>query len=132
MEFEMSKPKQGVLHDYDLMANNESSAQNKKCVVCSAVPMTFQWSDYHGEGMCTQCGTPYQLKGGSDQQKKENKYPYLNLRKEIIPLVQDYFFATGKFTYLGTGFSRPGIEEFYKWLEENKADELKGLLQDEH
>lgn len=43
--------KQGLLHDYDLMANAEPSArQPVQCAVCDAVPITYQWSDRSGRG----------------------------------------------------------------------------------
>jgi hypothetical protein len=117
--------KQGILHDYDLMANAEPSANAQTCVVCGASPMTFQWSDYSGEGMCTKCGTPYQLKWGSDEQRAEGKYPYLNLKDEFVPIVREYHQQTGAWTYLGTGFDRPGLREFDAWVKQNHPEMCK-------
>lgn len=67
----MTHPRAGILKDYDLMANAEPSAKAQRCVTCGADPVCYQWSDLSGEGMCTACGTPYQLKWGSDVQEIE-------------------------------------------------------------
>ncbi len=117
--------KSGILHDYDLHANLETSAQDRKCAICGASPMAFQWSDYSGEGMCCNCGCPYQLKWGSEKRVEEGKYPYLNLRKEWLEVAQEYFNETKKWTYLGTGFSRPGMQEFIEWVEKKHPEMLK-------
>lgn len=114
--------KAGILHDYDLMANREQSAQEQECVVCGQSPMSFQWSDYSGEAMCRKCGTPYQLKWGSDEQKEEGDYPYLNLRPSWVPIVREYHGETGAFACLGTMFGgpRPGLKEFYDWVDQHE------------
>ena len=117
-------PKQGVFADYDSHANHEPAAQQgNECVTCGAKPACYIWSDYSGEGMCNQCGTPYQLKWGSDEQKAEGKYPYLNLRETWVPVVRRYYAETQAFTYLGTMFvgSPPGQAEFFAWVKERDA-----------
>lgn len=121
------KPKHGILHDYDLMANAERSAQEHTCVVCGSSPTRFQWSDYSGEAMCSQCGTPYQLKWGSKEQQAEGAYPYLRLREEWVPIVREYHKETGRFTCLGTmlGGPLPGYEAFYRWVESRHPETLK-------
>src|ERR1041384_2679123 len=113
----------GILHDYDLMANREDSAQSQKCHVCDAEPMTFQWSDYSGEGMCTRCGCAYQLKWGSEEQKTENKYPYLNIRDDVIPMMREYWNEKKSFVCYGTMLGqRPGLNDFFAWLKERHPD----------
>jgi len=113
-------PKQGILHDYDLLANQEESAQGQTCIVCGANPVRYQWSDYSGEGMCTQCGTPYQLKWGSDEQKEGNAYPYLDIKEEWVPIIQAYWNETKKWTYFGTSMSgNPGLDEFHEWAKQH-------------
>lgn len=120
--------KAGILHDYDLMANAEPSAQNNKCAGCDAAPMTFQWSDYSGEGMCTRCGCPYQLKWGSKEMRAEGKYPYLNLRDELVESLRAYFAETSRFTCLGMMLGpRPGLKEFDEWMEINRSELLAKL-----
>jgi len=116
--------KNGILHDYDLEANFVDSAKGHKCLCCDAFPTRFQWSDYNGEGMCAQCGFPYQLKNGSEEMQREGKYPYVNLRDAWIPIVREYFSETGKFTHLGSGASCLGLNEFYEWVGERHPEML--------
>lgn len=118
-------PKYGILHDYDLMANEEPSTQGQTCVVCGVHPVGYQWSDYSGEAMCRQCGAPYQLKWGTDEQRKEGKYPYVNLKQKWIPVVRRYFDETHQFTCHGIMIirSRPGLREFNKWVDAHKTDQ---------
>ena len=119
-------PKQGILHDYDLKANEERSATNQTCIICGASPMVFQWSDYSGEAMCTKCGCPYQLKWGSKKQEKEGKYPYLNLKREYVPYIKEYWEKTHKFVHYGRRLApRPSLADFYNWLDETHP-EFKG------
>ncbi len=115
-------PKEGRIFDYDLHASDQPSAHNQTCVVCGASPATYQWSDLNGEGMCTRCGTPYQLMNGSDEMRAEGKYPYLNVRDAWVPVVRRYFQETGAFACLGTFMGvRPEAEAFFRWVEENNA-----------
>jgi len=118
-------PKLGILHDYDLQANKEDSAQQQTCFVCGTSPMAFQWSDYSGEAMCTQCGCCYQLKWGTSKQRKEAKYPYLNMRKEWLPILKEYWKETHKFVCHGLMMGdSPGLAEFYEWVKKNHKEML--------
>ena len=115
--------KHGILHDYDLLANAEMSAQKQTCLVCGTSPMQFQWSDYHGEGMCRACGCPYQLKAGSDEMKQEGAYPYCVLSEPWIPVVREYWEETGSWTYLGIGLGKlPGLAQFDTWAREHHPE----------
>lgn len=119
-------PKSGILHDYDLMANRESSSQNQICIVCGASPMTFQWGDYSGEAMCMQCGCPYQLKWGGKKKEVENKYPYLNLIENFIPIAKEYWNETHRFVCYGIMLGdRPGVSELNDWIKEKHPEWLK-------
>lgn len=111
--------KAGILHDYDLHANLEPAAQEQiTCALCGATPPTYQWSDYHGEGMCTRCGCPYQLRAGSDEQVKKGKYPDLNLADKWVPVAKEYWEETQQWVCLGTMLgARPGLNEFFEWVE---------------
>lgn len=112
--------KQGILHDYDLMANMEDSAVGQTCRVCGDCPMGFQWSDYSGEAMCMKCGCPYQLKWGSDKQEEKKKYPYLRLSKEFIPIAQEYWKKKEKWVCYGCMLGpQPGMNELVTWLKAN-------------
>jgi hypothetical protein len=118
--------KQGILHDYDLDARLEKSAKGQVCVICAESPMDFQWSDYSGEAMCVKCGCTYQLKWGSDKQKEEGNYPYLNLKKEFIPIAQEYWKERGKWVCYGTMMGpRPGMDELVIWLKANHPKWIK-------
>ena len=113
-------PKHGILHDYDLMANQETSATNQTCAICEASPMTFQWSDYSGEAMCTKCGCPYQLKWGTEKEQAEDKYPYLNLNSEFISVAKEYWNETHKFVCYGLMIGpKPGYKEMVTWIKKH-------------
>lgn len=120
-------PKRGLLHDYDLHANREPSAKGNRCVVCEVQPMSYQWSDYSGEAMCTRCGTPYQLKWGSAEKQEEGAYPYLNLAEKWVPVVKEYWESERRFTCLGIMMlgPKPGTREFGAWVERNHPDMLE-------
>lgn len=118
--------KMGLLHDYDLMANAEQSAHGNTCVVCAAYPVRYQWSDYSGEGMCTRCGTPYQLKWGGKTKEAEGKYPYLNLREDFLPIARDYWKETQSFVHYGQSFSQDqGIAALNAWIKQRHPELLK-------
>lgn len=116
--------KHGILHDYDLLANAEPAASKAtKCAGCDAEPPVFQWSDLHGEAMCTRCGCPYQLRGGGAEMEREGAYPYMTLRAELVEPLRAYYAETKRFTCLGQMLGHcPGIEEFADWLQENRPD----------
>jgi len=126
-------PKAGILHDYDLRANKEASAANQTCAICGSSPMRFQWSDYSGEAMCTQCGCPYQLKWGSDEKQTKNKYPYLNLNDEFLPVAKEYWNETKKFVCYGVMIGPlPGYSEMVEWVKEHYPQFVKTEAPDEH
>jgi hypothetical protein len=117
--------KHGVFNDYDLMANNEKSAQNQTCVVCGLSPMAFLWSDYHGEGMCIKCGCPYQLKGGTADQMKGGDYPYLNVITSGLPVLKEYWEEKKTFTYFGMSMSnQKSYNNFIEWAKEKHPEIL--------
>ena len=119
-------PKQGILHDYDIHANYEDSAHGQFCVICGTSDMSFQWSDYSGEAMCTKCGCPYQLKWGSNKQEEENNYPYLNMKKGFIPIAKEYWKEKHSFVCYGIMMgTRSGMKDLVEWLKENHPEELK-------
>ncbi len=97
----------------------------KKCEICCDT-LFCRWTDYHGEGVCETCGTPYQLINGTEEQKKENNYPYLKLKKEWIPIVKEYWDKTQQFVFHGTSMSETtGLIEFWKWVEDNHPEMMK-------
>lgn len=119
-------PKAGILHDYDLHANLEHSSVAQTCAICGVSPMRFQWSDYHGEAMCTQCGCPYQLKRGTDKQIKEDNYPYLNLNQDFIPIAKEYWNEKAKFACYGRMLGMyPGMESLLDWLKKHHPEHIE-------
>ena len=117
-------PKEGIKFDYDLQANEELKEQDR-CLICGK-QLVCRWTDYSGEGVCISCGCPYQLKWGSDEQKKEGNYPYIGLRDEWIPILKEYWEETHQFTFLGMSFEeRTGQAEFNKWLKEKHPELIK-------
>lgn len=119
-------PKSGILHDYDLWANKEESAIGQRCAICDSFPMTFQWSDYSGEAMCTQCGCPYQLKCGTDEQVEKGNYPYINLTDDFIPIGREYWDKTNKFICYGLMLGpQPGMSDLMSWLKQNYPEFIK-------
>lgn len=119
--------KMGVLHDYDLMANREEAAQKPMaCVVCDAPRIMYQWSDYHGEAMCSQCGCPYQIKSGSDEQVKEGKYPYISLLDSFVPVAREYWQHAREFVHYGHSFSNDqGKAALVAWLKVHHPETLQ-------
>lgn len=106
--------KQGILHDYDLRANDEP-VKVAKCDVCDRDNPSLQWSDYHGEAMCTRCGCPYQIAGGGEGVV----YPRLNLRADIVPLAQEYWRLEHSFVHYGAPIGAAiGIPGFWRWVEQ--------------
>lgn len=115
--------KAGLIHDYDLMANAESAAQGNTCLVCDAHPVRYQWSDYHGEAMCQQCGCAYQLKGGTSKEEVEGKYPYLNMLDEFVPIAREYWTQTKMFVHYGQSFSRnDGMPDLIAWVKKEHPE----------
>jgi len=119
-------PKSGLLHDYDLMANRERASQSVKCAVCDTENTRFQWSDYHGEAMCCQCGCTYQLKGGSKEEEEKNAYPYMTMADKWVPIAREYWRTFHKFVHYGQSFSHDeGLREFTDWCKTNHPEVIK-------
>ena len=79
---------------YGYRANEAEGARTgKACLVCDEPRPVYSWTDYHGEGYCIRCGTPYQLKGG--ELKEGEDYPRCNVREEWIPVLRKYYAETG-------------------------------------
>ena len=113
--------KNGIKFDYDLDANKEIKKDNI-CIICNN-ELSCRWADYSGEGVCLTCGTPYQLKWGSEEQRKEAKYPYCNLNKKYINIIREYWNDKKTFVFLGRSFNEhTGIKELNEWLEINHPE----------
>jgi hypothetical protein len=110
---------------------------NKPCLVCDDPSPTYDWTDYHGEGYCLRCGTPYQLKRG--ELGNGETYPRCNILAEFIPVFRRFWaekkVLNGQGLFLGTPDSRryPGMAEgglaFDIWFAEH-ADEYPTLVKE--
>ena len=85
---------------YGYMANNELFVKEFVCLICQIPNPSFSWTDYFGEAYCETCGTPYQLKGG--KLHEDETYPRINIKKESIPILQQYWNETHRGNGLGT------------------------------
>ena len=113
--------KSGIKSDYDLWANKELKGC-EICIVCGK-QLRCRWTDYSGEGVCLICGTAYQLKWGSDEQEKEGKYPYCNIKEFFIPILKQYWEEKKTFVFTGRSFRETtGSDEFNKWMDENHPE----------
>lgn len=107
--------KPGVRFDYDLDALEHCKPEDV-CIICDS-PLRCRWTDLNGEGVCLDCGAPYQLKNGSDEQRAEGNYPYCNLKTEWIPIMRHFWQRTGCFVFLGSSFSEnTGRVYFAEWV----------------
>lgn len=121
---------------YGHLANAVPEAQSFTCLVCGASPARWTWSDQHGEAMCIQCGTPYQLlhyEGKKDSRKRIEGPPKIKVKKSWLPILKQYWEETRQFMGLGTimiARDYPecvrGQELFYDWL-----DQHPGLIPEE-
>ena len=78
---------------YGYLANaSEGASKPFTCLVCDKENPSYSWTDYSGEGYCTQCGTPYQLQWG--KLNDGETYPRINVKKEAIPLFREFWQTT--------------------------------------
>lgn len=86
--------------EYGYMANAEESAKMFTCLICDTENVSWNWTDYSGEAYCMECGTPYQLKG--DILKEGETYPRINIKKEWLSILKQYWNETHRGNGLGT------------------------------
>lgn len=111
---------------------NQTQQEPFTCLICETEPVCWTWGDIHGEAMCTQCGTPYQLLQYTDKDEDGNRTridapPRLNIKESWIPLLKQYWTETKAFTGLASIMiwrdypeCEKGQEKFYAWLDEHK------------
>lgn len=89
------------MQKYGLQANLAEGARKEfTCLVCGTKNPTYSWTDFSGEGYCTACGTPYQLKWG--ELREGESYPRINIKKEAIPLLREFWNETHLLNPLGS------------------------------
>ena len=111
---------------YGYLANGVAT-ESKPCLVCDDPRPTYSWTDYHGEGYCVKCGTPYQLKAG--EMREGETYPRCNLAPEWVPICRRFYAETGKpngtGTFMGFGEYRDqeaGLIAFNAWCKEHESE----------
>ena len=100
------------------------------CCVCDR-GLSIKWSDYHGEGVCVFCGTPYQVYHYNDSGRIQGALPMFALRSDMYNPLVEYWNETSEYMGLGMYFGRhphrEQVEKFYDWLDKS---EWSGLLRD--
>lgn len=111
---------------YGALANAEPVAQTG-CLVCDDPRPSYSWSDYHGEGTCVRCGTPYQLKAGVLAEGET--YPRINVDAPWIPIFRRFWEETHSLNGAGQfmGFrdypeQYEGRVRFNEWCDAHKGD----------
>jgi hypothetical protein len=107
---------------------NAETFERRACLICDAPDPTYSWTDYSGEGYCTCCGTPYQLKWG--ELKEGESYPRLNVDARAIPMLRRYWTETGAGNGLGSFFlgfdtypdQLEGRRGFNAWFDAHKEE----------
>jgi len=104
--------------------------QNFNCEICGNI-FVGNWTDFHGQATCNVCGAPYQLKDYHGASPEE-KYPYITLKPDFIPIFKEYWEQTRKRCRLGTFLllrDYPGVleeqEDFKNWLKEKHPEWLQ-------
>lgn len=104
------------------------------CVVCDAT-FCFRWTDTHGVGVCSVCGTPYRILH-YDGDKRVEKPPECQLLPEWIPIAQRYHAETGGMVDPGgfdigllggrtstySGATREDADKWNTWLAAHEAE----------
>lgn len=114
---------------YGHQANTVPEAQHFTCLICGASPTRWTWSDKHGEAMCTQCGTPYQLlqyEGEKGNRKRIEGPPRINIKGDWLPILLQYWEETHRFAGLGAMMIArdypecvEGQRRFYDWVDDH-------------
>jgi len=91
-------PKEGIVFDYDLRAN-EHVKESQSCGVCETA-LALQWTDFHGVAICQTCHCPYRVYHFDDKEnpnKRTSDIPTLDVREQDIPMLKRIWKATGNY-----------------------------------
>ena len=103
--------------------------EKEKCKICGAW-YVFSWTDIHGIGQCTTCGTPYRIYH-YEGEKRLNKLPECLVKKVYVPWIQEYW-ETFQIR-MPSNHSFPGgqelatpeeAEKFYQWIKAKREENL--------
>lgn len=93
---------------------------NTPCVVCDDPDPVFRFTDLHGEGSCSRCGTAHMLIGFNGRTERD-----CSLAESSWPILRRYWAEVkrdnGSGTYFGSDYhDRSGARSaFFKWFREN-------------
>ena len=98
------------------------------CCICGN-DFAVEWSDYHGEGVCIVCGTPYQLYHYDANDKRIiGTLPMFALRSDFYHVLAEYWDEVGRNmglgTYLGRSPYREQRQQFDEWFKQSEWVEL--------
>lgn len=104
------------------------------CLVCDN-NLLLEWTDYHGEGVCIRCGTPYQVYFYGEEESDgriQDTLPMFTLRADLYDAMRDYWQTKERNMGLGMYLGRHPYDDYYgdfiKWL---KQSEWSALLEKE-
>lgn len=97
------------------------------CEICNQ-EFVGQWTDFHGQATCRNCGAPYQLKSFSGA-PPDMRFPRIDFNEEFKPIFKEYWDVTGNRCRLGKymGYrDYPGIPDerrsLIDWLQINHPE----------
>ncbi len=113
-------------------------SKDQSCEGCG-FPLSIQWSDTHGVGVCCRCALPYTVfhyEGEGDDRKRVDKPPSCPIFPEWIEVGKRYHAETGRKMFPGEfsfllnsrettycGATQNDMREWHDWLKAHK-DEL--------
>lgn len=102
---------------------------DKVCEICQT-PLTFRWTDTHGVGACTTCGTPYRILH-YEEGKRVELPPMLMLVDSYVPFAVRYWnehrrnVDPGAFNFPGSDYEVATREDFRlaaEWYEAHREE----------
>ena len=100
--------------------------EKSDCAICEN-DLVFEWTDYHGEGICVACGANYQLYQYDENKKRIDAPPKLKMFDKYIPWAKRYWSETNRSMGLGSYLGRhpnPGNRDaFFQWMDMHCTEE---------
>ena len=110
---------------------NQKFSFEIKCLICAKQNTKVVYESTNaGEAYCSQCGCPYQMTGGSREQRAEGRHPYCNLRNDFIPIARQFWRETRQFVLYAAASEfqkKEGRAELAAWLKKNYKEAFDGL-----
>lgn len=103
------------------------------CITCDS-PLFFRWTDHHGVGVCSKCGTPYAIYQYDENNKRLDVPPACCLRESGQALAKRYWAEMKDWVFPGafdmgflggrnttySGATRAQIHKFNEWYDAQK------------